>query len=427
MAVIAAPTEFQPLPTTREERGRQIAKLGGIRKLGARYVVPAQSANANVPTYLVDIIEQTCTCPDFELRRQPCKHYEACMFWLSWEGAVNAETGEVTLPATPKRKTYKQQNWRAYEAAQMTERERVPQLLHSLCESYVDEPERVAGTPGRKPIPLREALYAVVMKVYSCCSGRRADKDIKDSVGLGHLSKKWAPKTLFRVLADPALTPILIQLIMESSAPLAAIEALAGGQYAQDSTGFSTVFYERWFDQKHGKLRSEHGWVKLHLMVGTVTHVVTGVKVSSEADCPVLPETLEQTRVYHRVQEVSADKAYLAKYNLAAIVDGGASPYIPFKTNSLGMASKSPHWRKMWCLFQLKAEEFLRSYHRRSNVESTIGSIKSKCGGGVRCKLPVAQANEVLCKVLVHNLACIVHAIEKYGIDVAFPFAKVAP
>jgi transposase len=168
------------------------------------------------------------------------------------------------------------------------------------------------------------------------------------------------------------------------------------------------------------------GWVKLHLMVGTVTHVVTGVKVSSEADCPVLPETLAQTLVYHRVQEVSADKAYLANYNLAAIVDDGALPYIPFKTNSLGMASKSEHWRRMWCLFQLKAEAFHRSYHRRSNVESTIGSIKARCGGGVRNKLPVAQCNEVLAKVLLHNLACVVHAIEKYGIDVSFPSIEAA-
>ena len=421
MVTNATPGEFSPLPTTREERGRQIARLGGIRSLGGRYVVPSQSANSNVPTYLVDVVEQTCTCPDYELRRQPCKHYEACLFWLAWEGAVNAETGEVTLPAKPRRRTYKQQSWRAYEAAQMTERARVPQLLHSLCESCVDEPAGAPGRPGRKPIPRREAIYAAVMKVYSCCSGRRADPDIQAGVERGHLSRRWNPKTLFRVLADPALTPVLVHLIMEASAPLAGVEALAGGQYAQDSTGFSTVSYERWFDQKHGKLRSQHGWVKLHLMVGTVTHVVTGVKVSGEADCPVLPETLEQTRVYHRVQEVSADKAYLAKYNLAAIVDGGALPYIPFKTNSLGTASKSEHWRRMWCLFQLKAEEFHRSYHRRSNVESTIGSIKSKCGGGVRNKLPVAQCNEVLAKVLLHNLACVVHAIEKHGIDVSFP------
>jgi hypothetical protein len=54
----ATPTEFKPLPTTREERGRQIAQRGGIRSLGGRYVVPAQSANSNVPTYLVDLVEQ---------------------------------------------------------------------------------------------------------------------------------------------------------------------------------------------------------------------------------------------------------------------------------------------------------------------------------------------------------------------------------
>lgn len=59
--------------------------------------------------------------------------------------------------------------------------------------------------------------------------------------------------------------------------------------------------------------------------------MVTSVKVSGKADCPVLPEMLEQTRVCHRVQEVSADKAYLAKYNLAVIAGGGAEPYIPFK------------------------------------------------------------------------------------------------
>ena len=175
MVTNATPGKFSPLPSTREERGRQIARLGGIRSLGGRYVVPSQSANSNVPTYLVDVVEQTCTCPDFELRRKPCKHYEACMFWLAWEGAVNAKTGEVTLPAKPRRKTYRQQNWRAYEAAQMTERARVPQLLHSLCESCVDEPEGVPGKPGRKPIPRREAIYAAVMKVYSCCSGTHSN------------------------------------------------------------------------------------------------------------------------------------------------------------------------------------------------------------------------------------------------------------
>jgi transposase len=82
------------------------------------------------------------------------------------------------------------------------------------------------------------------------------------------------------------------------------------------------------------------------------------------------------------------------------------------------MASKSFHWRRMWAHFSLKSEDFLKRYHRRSNVEATIGAIKALAGGAVRSKLPVARANEVLAKVLLHNLACIVHAIEEFGIEV---------
>src|SRR5688572_18072293 len=97
--------EPQPLPTTREERGRQIAKMGGIRKVGARFAVPSQTPGALAPTYLVDLVDETCTCPDYELRRLRCKHVEAVLFWIVWEGAVS-EDGAIEAPA--KRKTYRQ-------------------------------------------------------------------------------------------------------------------------------------------------------------------------------------------------------------------------------------------------------------------------------------------------------------------------------
>jgi hypothetical protein len=44
--------------------------------------------------------------------------------------------------------------------------------------------------------------------------------------------------------------------------------------------------------------------------------------------------------------------------------------------------------------------------------------IKSKFGAAVRSKLPVAQANEILAKLVCHNLTCIVHAVNEFGIDV---------
>ncbi len=411
--------DFQPLPTSREERGRQIAKMGGIRKIGDHYAVPSQSIGAPTPTYIVDVVEQTCTCPDYELRRKACKHQEAVLFWLAWEGRVS-DDGEILLPS--KRKTFRQ-NWPAYNDAQTHEKERVEMLLKSLCEG-IPQPPRKPG-PGRSPIPLCDALFACTMKVYTTFSGRRASTDIRSAAERGHIADAPHYNTTFRTMEDPATTAILIRLIEEAAAPLAEIENLAG-QFAQDSTGFSTVTYDRWFDQKHGKLMAAHPWVKLHIMVGTATHVVTAVKVSDDGDCPVMPELLATTAKNFKVKEVSGDKAYLSAKNLEAIDAVGAVPFIPFKTNSLA-TNKSVHWRRMWAHFTLRSEDFLKHYHRRSNVETVMWMIKSKLGGAVRSKLPVAQVNEVLCKVLCHNLACIVHAITEFGIDVGFGTPPAVP
>jgi alpha-L-fucosidase 2 len=49
-------------------------------------------------------------------------------------------------------------------------------------------------------------------------------------------------------------------MITESAIPLRSVES----QFAIDSTGFSTLTYRRWFDEKYGKERSEAKWVKAH-------------------------------------------------------------------------------------------------------------------------------------------------------------------
>lgn len=409
---------FAPLTTTREERGRMIAQGGGIKKLGSKFIVPSQTPGRKTPTYIVDLSEGSCSCPDHQTRGVCCKHQEAALFWIAW----GETTGDDEPAAEPvKRRSYPQ-NWRAYNAAQTTEKSRVQQLLKSLCDG-IEEPARKPG-PGRPPLPLRDKIFASVMKVYTTMSGRRASTDLRDAANRGHMAKAPHYNSVFRTLEDEKTTDILVKLIEQSAAPLAEVENDAG-QFAQDSTGFSTVTYDRWFDQKHGKLKAKHNWIKLHLMCGTATNVVTAAKVSNEGDCPVLPELTEKTAQRFEVKEVSADKAYLSKKNLAVIDKVGATAYIPFKSNSIAM-SKSPHWRKMWAHFSLRSEDFLAHYHRRSNAETTMWMIKSKFGAAVRSKSQTAQVNEVLCKVVCHNLACIVHAITEFGIDGDLPLPASA-
>ena len=49
-------------------------------------------------------------------------------------------------------------------------------------------------------------------------------------------------------------------------------------------------------------------------------------------------------------------------------------------------------------------------YHKRSNVESTFSAIKRKFGPYVVSKNPTAMVNEVYCKVINHNLTCLIRS-----------------
>ena len=164
----------------------------------------------------------------------------------------------------------------------------------------------------------------------------------------------------------------------------------------------------------------KHEWIKAHAMVGTRTNIVTSIEVTEgdRNDSPELPALLASTTQRFDVAEVSADKGYLSHKNLDAIAAAGAAAYVPFKANSQGSGPET--WQRLWHLFWYKKQEFLSHYHQRSNVETTFSMIKRKLGGSVRSKLYTAQVNEVLCKVLAHNLMVLVHEMFELGIEPTF-------
>ena len=64
-----------------------------------------------------------------------------------------------------------------------------------------------------------------------------------------------------------------------SSLPLKAVAS----DFAVDSSGFSTSRFVRWYSKKHGKVKGNGEWVKVHLMCGTNTKTVTGVEGLGDA------------------------------------------------------------------------------------------------------------------------------------------------
>lgn len=399
----------------RQERGRILSNDRRIKQIaGPTWLVPSQTQATG--GYVVNIADKTCTCPDFELRRCRCKHQWAIHYAQTITTHSDGST-TVTESFSYSRTTHSQ-DWAAYNRAQTREKDTVQALLRGLCDG-VKTPEHKGRGP--KPIPLSDVVFSMVLKTYSLMSARRASTDISDSAEAGNMTRAPHYNSTLAAFSKPEMTAILTSLIEQSAAPLASIEST----FAVDSTGFGTAVYHRWYDQKYGREMKRATWLKAHAMVGTRTGIVASVKVtgSDGADCPQLPELVESAKARFALAEVSADKAYLSNENLTAIEATGAAPFIPFKLNS--QQDGSPAWRKMHALFILRQDEFLEAYSKRAVVESSFSAMKRKFGQSVKSKTFTAQVNEILCKVLAYNLACLVHAMAELGIEPSF-LGKVA-
>lgn len=219
-----------------------------------------------------------------------------------------------------------------------------------------------------------------------------------------------------------SLTPYLKQLIIESSLPLKGVEL----DFAVDSSGFATGQFSRWFDAKYGQEKQQHDWLKVHLMCGVKTNIVTSVEVSHRHanDSPYLKPLLEATTSNgFQVKELSADKGYDSFSNRCFVLIKGGIPYIPFREgekNKPNLEYKGELWKRMYHFYKFQETEFKQHYHKRSNVETVFSMIKAKFGERLRSKTVVAQTNEVLCKVLCHNLCVVVQSIYELGIEPTF-------
>lgn len=239
--------------------------------------------------------------------------------------------------------------------------------------------------------------------------------DLEDAAERGYLTKLPHYNSISNYLENPALTPLLRDLIHRSSHPLKAVEI----DFAVNSTGFTTRSYVRHYDQKYRGAK-EHLWVKAHLMCGVKTNIVTAVEIKERdaSDAVQLRPLLELTGSTFNIAEVSADKAYGVVYNHEAIAKLGATAFIPFKSNHTG--ARGGRWEKAFHYYHLHRDAFLQHYHKRSNVELTIWMIKAKFDGFVRSKTETAMVNEVLCKVLCHNICVLIQSI--YELDIAPEF-----
>jgi transposase len=400
----------------RQERGLVIAATKKIERKGDTWTVPSQFGNQK---YTVRPKATYCSCKDHEALGIKCKHLFAVDFVMQRElfpDGSEAVTQTVTVKETVKRESYSQE-WPAYNQAQTNEKDKFLSLLHDLC-SRVESPLQGNGRPR---LPLGDSIFAACFKIYSTFSGRRFMSDLRATQELGYVRKVPHFNTIFNTLENPDIFPILKALIIETSLPLKAVET----EFAIDSTGFSSCRFVKWFDEKYGKEASGRDWVKAHVCCGVKTNVVTAVEIHSRqsADINEFAPLTKTTANSFKINEMSGDKAYGSRANLELVDSLGGTAFIAFKKSSSGAAGGL--WAKMFHYFSFRQADFMSHYHKRSNVESTFSMIKAKFRDHVRSKGDMAAKNEVLCKILCHNICVLIQEMYELGIEPEFWTAKV--
>lgn len=396
---------------SRQFKGQQLAK---DNSLFARYASEKIVLSSNGKhEYKVDLKANTCTCGDFTYRRETCKHLYAARIRSRIEKSSN-------VTEMPKRTAYAQ-NWTAYNKAQTSEKAVFLGLLSELTRD-ISEPENETGRPS---LHLGDMIFTAIYKVYSQMSARRFQTDLIDAAAKGYINQAPHYNSLLRYFERESLTPYLESLVEATAKPLASLES----DFAVDSTGLSITNGVTWSHAKYRdtKQLKNKNWIKLHCSVGTLTNVIAAVEVTDKTSNDTLHFTsvLDATRKNFNVESVSGDRAYNSMTNFDYAAQNGMTMYVPFKSHHTGINYNngkkfSTAWTNAFHYFNLHRAEFIQNYGKRSNIEAAFGALKAKFGGTLKSKTFSAQKNEALCKVICHNISCLIHAMNEFGIAPEF-------
>jgi transposase len=304
------------------------------------------------------------------------------------------------------------QAWPQYNAAKTRERLISEELLLELLDN-LQEPRHFMG---RRPFNIKEKILCMFIYCYGGYSSRRTMSEIEIAKRRKLLTKTPHFNSVLNMFRDSSLTKTLFNLVEITALPLRQFEET----FSVDASGFSSCFYERWFDVRTQSNSKRKKWMKLNLIVGNRTNVVVSLLVygGNRHESKGLPKLVKNTSRFFNAKEISADKGYLSNKNLNAISGIGAIPFIPFKSNTSNVKRGRSLWKAMFQYFKDHNEDFLKHYHKRSNSETAFSMIKRNFRSYLRTKTFTSQVNELLVLCLCHNLGVLVQESFELGLDI---------
>jgi transposase len=395
------------------QKGKVIAKNNEIRFDGKVWIVPSQNGKGE---YQVNLQNQTCTCPDFLKHLAKCKHQYAV------DEKINDIYKTIAGNNNEKKKPKKKQTWRnwsGYNTAQVKNRSKFLELLFELCKQIDKSVVPKQSGRGRKRSSITDIVFGMLLKVYEVKNSRAMPEILNEVLDKKYLSETFCYNTISNYFQKDWVTSILSELVTVSSLPLAAVET----SFSVDSSGFGVSNKTTWQNVKYGNNEEWHQWVKAHIICGNKTKIIISAEITAayKADSPFLAALVNKTAKHFVLQEVMGDAAYSSSDNLELIEKSNAKALIAFKSNAV-FGKNGETWDRLLNYYKFRYDEFHARYRFRSNVETAFSSIKSVFGQNLRSRSETGQINELLAKIICHNLRVLVRSI--YELDIHIDLAN---
>lgn len=315
-------------------------------------------------------------------------------------------------------RTDKRRDWSAYRLANENEYIAVCDYLSKFLDLVVREPKQTIGRPRAS---LKDIIFCLIIKAYMIRSGHRIISMLDDLEEKGFISAVPKRSTLMRYLKEANLTPILEEILQTSSLPFSDHETI----FAIDSSGFSIYSSnDAWVKVRTKKPYVKKAYRKAHICIGVNSGIISAAKITTGTanDSPFMGTLLDITAKNFQVLEVLGDKAYCSRGNYKLIQKIGAIGYIPFRSNYGNLSKGSPQFGKQFRLYLKHRGTFDLHYHLRSNVEASFSASKRKFGHFVLGRIESTQDNEVLCKLIVHNICILIYEVIKGDVEFNWNF-----
>jgi len=269
-------------------------------------------------------------------------------------------------------------DWSAYNQAQLEELDNQITLIRNMIDEAVKRLHKLInaeGRTGRPPKSAADRAKAILMQQYFMASDRFCSSLVwlfREKLGV---TERLTAKDIERAYDDSDVVAILIEVFRMSNEPVRDKET----EFSIDGTGMPTSIKQNYENDK-GDQNKKAVYDMLIGMIGVNTKLFTAFEITGPgSECPCLIPLLEETKeMYTRIDKVSADALYLARYNCTAIANAGATPYI-FPKEGITLKQKgSVAWKKMLLALIDDPQKWLREYHKRSLSESVNSVWKRK-------------------------------------------------